>query len=193
LVVLTPFGLTAYILHWIITSADDLIEAFPSALQPMHRFPGSGLLAAIATVLLAGAVARNLFGRVALTYVSRAVERIPVIAGLYRLFRQIAEAFLGGGGNQGFKRVVLIEWPRRDIWTLAFVTSELTGELAALTGERETLVNVFVPTTPNPTGGFHFIAKESDCRPTGLSVEAAFKIIISGGALPAAPAIHTLP
>ncbi len=183
LVVLAPIGLTFYILNGLVSSADGLLDSLPGGRQLVH-FPGAGLVFAFIVVMLAGFVVRNFFGRMLLSQVNRVVERIPVVATLYKLFRQISETFLGGG-NKGFKRVVLVEWPRTETWTLAFVTSELKGPLAAaLGGDLEgPLVNLFVPTTPNPTSGFYFITSEKQCRPTTLTVEQAFKTIISGGAL----------
>ena len=184
LVVVAPLGLTLYVLHWLVSSADQLVETLPDAVWPeaLQQVPGLGLVAALIVVMLAGAVARNLAGRWILTQVGAAIEHIPVVASIHRLMRQIAEAFLAGGQTAAFKRVVLVEWPRRDIWILAFVTSEVPAEMAARLGGGHHL-NLFVPTAPNPTGGFHFIAATADCRESGLSVEAAFKVVISGGAL----------
>jgi uncharacterized membrane protein len=190
LVVVAPIGLTLYILHWFVVSADEMLQTLPEAVWPktMQQIPGLGLVAAFLVVLMAGAVARNLSGRWLLLQVNSLVERIPVVASLYRLVRQIAEAFLGSGHGAAFERVVLVEWPRKDIWTIAFVTSGVKGELATRIDGVGPFLNLFVPTTPNPTGGFHFIAPERDCRASGLSVEAAFKVVISGGALaPDAP------
>jgi uncharacterized membrane protein len=185
LVVLAPFGLTVYVLHAIISSADAVLLLLPAQVRPSDLlFPGAGLLLTALVVLLAGFVARNLVGAMFLSWLGRVVERIPVVASLYRMLRQIAEAFLDSGSNKGFKRVVIVEWPRKDIWCLAFVTTELGGELARSVGiAGGPLLNLFVPTTPNPTGGFHFMARSEDCRPTNLSVEDAFKMIISCGAV----------
>ena len=137
--------------------------------------------------IAAGVVVRNLVGRRLVNSATRMIERIPLIATIYKLFRQISDAFLGGG-DKGFKRVVLVEWPRREVWTLAFVTGEATGRVTdALTSATESDAgpywHLFVPTTPNPTSGFYCLAPQRECRLTTLTVEEAFKVIISGGAL----------
>lgn len=196
--VLVPLGLTAYILQMITSTADRLVDALPNswhAALPL-RFPGAGLLVAACFAFVVGVVVRNLIGRHLMQGVTSLIERIPLVASIYKLLRQISEAFLGGGGN-GFKRVVLVEWPREGAWTLAFVTSDASGQIQARLVDRhktnDQWLNLFVPTTPNPTSGFYFVARESDCLATTLSIEAAFKVIISGGALPAedAPAVAT--
>lgn len=187
LVTLVPIGLTLYVIDFITGTADRLFDILPNAIAPqgIWRFRGAGIIVAFFITLIVGILARNLFGRMIGKSAISIIERIPVIAGLYKLFRQIAQTFLGGGA-QGFKGVVLVEWPRRDVWTLAFVTSEVAAPMAhqlGLASEQGPWLNLFVPTTPNPTGGFYFMVPERDVRTTQLSVEAAFKVIISGGAL----------
>jgi uncharacterized membrane protein len=186
LVVLVPLGLTVYVLDAIIGTADRVVDFLPEFIAPKSqgRIPGTGLLIAFVVTLLAGILARNFTGRLIGRVFMTLLMRVPVVAGLYKLFRQISETFLGGGGK-GFKSVVLVEWPRRGTWTLAFVTGEIArdGWLSLPESEDKTWLNLFVPTTPNPTSGFYFIVPKSDVRPTPLSVEAAFKVIISAGAL----------
>ena len=203
LVVIAPLGLTVYVLHGIVVWADQLFYLLPESFHPNAAlFPGASLILAIGIILVAGFVARNIIGAALLEAVSRAIERVPVVASLYRLLRQVAEALLASGSSKAFKRVVLVQWPRQDVWTMAFVTSELQGELrSTLTPQAklkldDILLNLFVPTTPNPTGGFHFIARQSDCIEVGIAVEEALKMIIScgtvhptvGGGTKAAPA-----
>lgn len=186
LAVLVPLGLTVYVLEFVVSAADGLLHFLPDAAKPSGRlaFPGAGLLLAFGVTLVAGVIARNLVGHLLVEAFHAVLGRVPVVSGLYKLFRQIADAFLGTGDEKGFKRVVMVEWPRQGAWTLAFVTGEARGAVgAALAGEEGPWVSLFVPTTPNPTAGFYFCVKESDCRATTLTVEAAFKIIISGGAL----------
>jgi uncharacterized membrane protein len=187
LVVLVPLGLTVYVLKFMVETADSFFGFLPEWIWPQGewRFPGSGLILAFVLTLVAGILARNFIGRFVGNTVVRVIARVPVVAGLYKLFRQISQTFLGGSG-QGFQRVVLVEWPRREAWTLAFVTGEVSGaRLAALGKEHDDgpWLSLFVPTTPNPTAGFYFLAKPRDVRDTRLSVEAAFKVIISAGAL----------
>ncbi len=188
LVVLAPIGLTIYILVAMVTSFDGLLATLSGGRGAL--FPGAGLIVAFAVIFLVGFIVRNVLGKMLMSFLHGVVERIPVVASLYKLFRQISETFLGGGAK-GFQRVVFVEWPRPQSWTLAFVTSELSGALSTpLKGDLQgPLLNLFIPTTPNPTSGFYIIVSEKQVRSTTLGVEEAFKVIISGGALsPASPA-----
>jgi len=191
IVALAPLGLTIYVLVAIISSADHLLDMLPAELRTQSwAFPGAGLVLALVSVLATGFIVRNFIGRALLDWLGRGISRIPVASSLYGLFRQIAEAFLDTGNDKGFKRVVLVEWPREGAWTLAFVTSELDDALAARLPATpgSIYLNLFVPTTPNPTGGFYAIFPAHKCVETTLGVEEAFKVIISGGALgPAMP------
>ena len=188
LAVLVPVGLTLYVLNWLFSVADHFLDVLPMSLRPNVSVPGLGLILAFVTTLIVGVATRNFVGKNLVVWFQRAIERIPVVASLYKTFRQIAETFLGdGGGGKGFKGVVLVEWPRNDVWTLAFVTSDTSPALAAPLAERAASagarLNVFIPTTPNPTSGFYAIVRADQVVPVALSVEEAFKVIISGGAL----------
>lgn len=195
LIVIVPMGLTVYVVHAIVSSADEIFDLLPEPWRPSDvLFPGAGLLLAVAIILMAGFIGHNLIGAALVSALNSAIERIPMVASLYRVLRQVAEALLAQGNARAFKKVVLIEWPRRGVWSLAFVTSEVQGELAQRLGDvaaNDTLLNLFIPTTPNPTGGFHFIASSRDCRPTTMGVEDALKMIISCGAVPPTPSAST--
>jgi uncharacterized membrane protein len=181
LVVLVPIGATIYILVAMVTTFDELLATLSGPLGTGPLFPGLGVLVAVAFIFLVGFVVRNVLGKFLLGSLNFIVERIPVVAPLYNLFRQIAETFLGGS-SKGFQRVVYVEWPRPGSWTLAFVTSELKGAVAEPLKDTASgpLLNLFVPTTPNPTSGFYIIVPESQVRSTSIGVEDAFKVIISG-------------
>ncbi len=184
LVVLTPFGLTVYFLNSIIRSADNLLFLLPESLRTRAlELPGSGLIITFIVVLVAGSIARNLLGRFLISFLNSIVERIPLVAALYKLFKQISDTFLGGGKNKGFQRVVLVEWPRTGTWTLAFVTGEVVKSIEIKLPKKEVYLNLFVPATPNPTSGFHFMVAQSECVATSFSTEEAFKILLSAGAL----------
>jgi uncharacterized membrane protein len=186
LAVLVPLGLTIYVLDWIVGSADGLLTFMPEALrQSVTDIRGLGLVFAFVLVLVAGVLARNLVGRFVVQTFNRVVERIPFVASVYKLFRQISETFFSADGSQGFQRVVLVEWPRQGAWTVAFVTGEPSGTMGRAMAARTTgrYLNLFVPTTPNPTAGFFFAVPESETIATDMTTEAAFKVIISMGAL----------
>jgi uncharacterized membrane protein len=104
--------------------------------------------------------------------------RIPFVSPLYKAVKQLVETLLSGS-TRDFKRVVLIEYPRKGVYGLAFVTGVSVGEIQRKTEKK--CINVFVPTTPNPTSGFYLILPEEDVIPLDMSVEDAFKVLISGG------------
>jgi uncharacterized membrane protein len=113
-----------------------------------------------------------------LAFSERVMGRIPLVKGIYGLFKQVADTVLNTD-RQGFRKVVLIEYPRRGIWSVGFVTGVSQGEVQAMTDRH--MLNVFVPTTPNPTSGYYILVPEEDAREMDMNVEEAFKLIISGG------------
>jgi uncharacterized membrane protein len=154
----------------------------PERFQPDHLFgfalPGGGLVATVLVLILVGALATNIFGRSLVRLLENLVCRIPLVKGVYTLFKQVADTLLVGD-RQGFRKVVLIEYPRQGIWTIAFMTGLAQGELPRRIGRR--VINVFVPTTPNPTSGFYLLVPEEEAQVLEMSVEDAFKLIVSGG------------
>jgi uncharacterized membrane protein len=171
----------------IIRTSDFFFQLLPQRLHPPEgfMFPGSGLVYALITALVLGIMVRNMFGKIIMTGINRFIARIPVVSALYNLFREIAEAFLHGDSKKGFQKVVLVEWPRRDSWMIAFVTAKTDGNLAGKLSARDPgdYLNIFIPTTPNPTSGFFFMVKESDTIQLDMTVETAFRVIVSGGTL----------
>lgn len=136
-------------------------------------------------IWLLGLVGGNVMGRQLLRWVESLVLQVPVVRSIYSATRQFIDTFSQSQG-QAFRRVVMLEYPRKGTWMLGFVTSEARGQVAR--GAGEGAVGVFVPTTPNPTSGFLVYLPERDCLPLEMSVDDAFKVIISGGVLiPAEP------
>lgn len=187
LVVLVPFGLTVYVLDLVISTADLIIEILPETLRPPEwlHFPGFGVVVSFIVCLLIGIAVRNFLGNFILKKVNLVIERIPFVASVYSLFREISEVFLGGDKKKGFKGTVLVEWPRKDSWTIAFLTSDTKGSVGSILQDKRpgNYFNLFIPTTPNPTSGFYFIVHEDDVVRLDMSVDTAFKVIISGGTL----------
>jgi len=173
-----PTVVTAYVFWKLFSYFDGLLR--PLVQRWLHRqLPGVGLLALVSLVLLIGLFAGNLVGARIVRAVSRRLERIPLFSPLYRTVRDISEVVLGDKAS-AFRRVALIEWPRRGLWSIVFLTSEFPGPADDRLG-RSTLT-VFVPTTPNPTTGFlHWVPREEVVF-LDMSVEQALKVIISGGA-----------
>jgi uncharacterized membrane protein len=178
-----PSALTLYLawlfVHFIDSSVGDLlpVQYNPASYIPF-TVPGLGLFIAVAGLTLIGALTAGYVGHVFLRASERVLGRMPVIRGIYSAMKQIFETVLAKQSDT-FREVVLVEWPRRDMWTIAFVTSRTEGEVQRLTGPD--VVSLYVPTTPNPTSGFHLIVPENEVRDSQLSVEEAFKTILSLG------------
>lgn len=152
-------------------------DLFGDALVVLDR-PGVGLLVLIALIYLVGFVARTFVGGKLVALGEAVLRRVPLVRSIYTGTKQILEAILSGS-ERHFNEVVLIEYPRRGIYAIGFVTSPARGEVQAhMSGET---VNVFLPTTPNPTSGYLLVLPRSDLTVLDMSVEDAVKLIISGG------------
>jgi len=178
LVVITPIGLTILILRWIFVRFDAILgELFQRLLG--RQIPGLGLLALVLVILAAGLLARSLVGWQLIRFGQRAVARIPLVSNLYLGLQQILDVMFGGEARV-FREVVLVEFPRAGLWALGFVTSEAPGELEERLGRP--VVNVFVPTSPNPATGWFVCVPASDVVRLAMSVEDGVKMVISAGA-----------
>ncbi len=183
LLVVVPLGMTIVVVRWIIGLMDGLLMRFlPERFWPEAVFgfpvPGVGLIATLLLILLVGILATNYFGRSVLGFSERVMGQIPLVKGIYGLFKQVADTVLNSE-REGFRKVVLIEYPRKGIWSVGFVTGVSQGEVQTLTARR--MINVFVPTTPNPTSGYYILVPEEDATVLSMTTEEAFKLIISGG------------
>lgn len=183
LLVVVPVAMTLLVVRWLVRFMDGLLfTVLPEALRPEELYgipvPGIGLIATLLLILLIGVLAANIFGRSLVTFSERVVDRIPVVKGIYTLFKQVSDTVFKRDRG-AFRKVVLIEYPRKGIWAVAFVTGVSEGEVQEVTEKR--LVNVFVPTTPNPTSGFYILVPDDELIELKMTVEEAFKLIISGG------------
>jgi len=183
LVAVVPISLTVLVVRWTITLMDQLLLRFiPQRYWPEVLFgfalPGIGLLATFLLILLVGVLVTNYFGRSLLHLSERLMGRIPLVKGIFGLFKQVADTVLSAD-REGFRKVVLIEYPRRGIWSVGFVTGTSQGEVQRLIDQRT--INVFMPTTPNPTSGYYILVPEEDTLELNMTVDEAFKLIISGG------------
>lgn len=186
--VLIPFIVIAWISLKVIRFMGTFYLLLPSDWQPMHYFDpftakllNVGITLGITVVFavlvsLIGWISKQYLGRQLLEILSHVIDRIPVLSAIYGALRQLLKT-MSTDGKQQFSRVVYVEYPRKGTWTLAFVTSETTARAIA----EGKLLNIYVPTTPNPTSGFHLIVPESEVRDSGLNVEDAFKTILSLG------------
>ena len=183
LVAVVPISLTVLVVRWTIALMDQLLLRFiPERYWPEALFgfavPGIGLLATLLMILFVGVLVTNYFGRSLLHLSERLMGRIPLVKGIFGLFKQVADTVLSAD-RQGFRKVVLIEYPRRGLWSVGFVTGVSQGEVQRITDQR--MINVFMPTTPNPTSGYYILVPEQDARELSMTVDEAFKLIISGG------------
>ncbi len=142
--------------------------------------PGLGFILVFVVLFLAGVSVRNFLGRKIVALGERIMSHIPFVSKIYSAVKKLVESIFFGAGKD-FKRVVLIEYPRKGIYALAFVTGVSTGEVQDKTEKR--VINLFLPTTPNPTSGFYLLVPEEDVIPLEMTVEDAFKLLMSGGIL----------
>ncbi len=190
LLVVLPLAITVWVVQWILGTLDQTLLILPAGWQPDRllgiHIPGLGVLLALAILLVVGAVASNFIGRRLLTWSDGLLARIPVVRSIYSGVKQVSDTLFSENGN-AFRTAVLIEWPRPGVWTIGFVTGSPGGDVANhLPGEY---LSVYVPTTPNPTGGYFVMLRKSDCIELRMSVDEALRYVISMGVVvPTAPA-----
>ena len=190
LLVIVPLVITLGVLNWIIGTLDQTLWLLPTEWTDWlnaHRVRGLGVLLTLAILLVVGAVASNFVGKRLLGWGDAAVRRIPVVRSIYSSVKQVSDTLFSENGN-AFRTAVLIQWPREGSWTIAFVTGTPGSEVREHLGGGEYL-GVYVPTTPNPTGGYFVMLKRSDCIELKMSVDDALKYIVSMGVVvPGGPA-----
>lgn len=182
LLVITPISVTAWVIAWVVERLDNAI--LPHLLRLMGldqapRIPFVGAVFTILVILLLGVIARHFFGLELLRIGERLLARVPVARSIYGGVKQLLETLFLTSGARQFRRVVLLEYPRKGIYSLAFTTGAAQGIVQDETPEL--VINCFVPTTPNPTSGFFLLVPERELRTLDISVEDAFKLIMSGG------------
>lgn len=181
LLVWVPLGVSVLVIKFLVDLMDQTLLLLPAAYQPEtllgFRIPGLGVLLTLIVVLLTGVVAANLLGNKLVALWERLLARIPLVRSIYSSVKQVMETIFTNG--KSFSKVVLVEYPRREAWTLAFLTGETWQPLQ---DQNEAfMVNIFVPTTPNPTSGFFLIVPRKDIIELDISVDDALKMIISAG------------
>ncbi len=198
LLVIVPGAITVSVLHWIVGLLDQTLLILPQAWHPDRllgfHIPGFGVLLTLAILLGVGATASNFVGRKLVQWGDRVVSRIPVVRSIYSSVKQVSDTLFSESGN-AFRTAVLVQWPREGVWTVAFITGAPGGEVAAYL--RDDYVSVYVPTTPNPTGGYFVMLRRSECVELDMSVDAALRYIVSMGVVapndPAPVAIQSTP
>ncbi len=182
LLVWLPLVVTYWLLKILVGVLDNSLLLLPDAVRPENLLgfpiPGLGIVLSLLLVLATGALAANFVGRRVVGLGESMLNRIPFVRTVYSGVKRLAETVLGDSGTS-FRKVLLIEYPRRDMWTLAFQTGEPIGEIQERTA-REVLT-VFVPTTPNPTSGFIVMLPKEDVIELDMSVEDGLRMVISIG------------
>ncbi len=183
ILVTAPIAITIYVTWGFLKFLDNKITPLipviynPNTYLPVE-VPGLGLIIAITFFVIVGWLTRNFLGRFFVRVSENIVERVPVINTIYGAIKQILETVMASQSD-AFKEVVMFEYPRKGIWVLGFVTGATKGEVQSLT-DNDT-VNVFLPTTPNPTSGFLLFLPKKDVTYMKMSVEEGIKMIVSGG------------
>lgn len=185
LLALAPIAVTFWVVAWIIEGLDNLLLPhlirllFPHMKAAPDLPPLVGAIFTVVVILLSGVVVRHFFGHELVRLGERILHRVPVARTIYVAVKQLFEAILQAG-PAAYNRVIIIEYPRKGLYCLAFTTGLARGAVQdAIPGTR--LLNCFVPTTPNPTSGFYLVIDEADVRDVDLSVEEAFKVVMSAG------------
>jgi len=184
LLALIPLFLTGWVLLSLMRFSDHILGLIPRAYRPEEllgrQIPGLGLLLTLIMVFLIGALVANVIGRSLMSYGERVLKNIPLLRWFYFSTKQLLETiFLKG--EDSFRRSILLEYPRKGIYSLGFVTGEARGQIDSNVPGRA--LTVFVPTTPNPTSGYLVMVSEKDVIPISWTVDEAFRFIISAGVL----------
>jgi len=188
IIVLTPIALTIYIFWKIFIIFDSWMTGFLQFLfvrvfgiaNYYHRIPGSGILVMILLIILVGMLTRFYVGRKLLDLGNWIVGKIPFFNSIYMTLKQIMEALFSDKGEV-FRKAMLIEYPRKGIYSIGFMTQDTRGKVQ--NQAPKDLISVFLPTTPNPTSGFLLFVPKEDAIELDMPIEEAIKLVISGGAI----------
>lgn len=179
-----PIAVTVWVITYIVSASDQLINLLPQHWQPKHflgfNIPGLGVIVAILVLFVTGLFGANVLGKRIIAAWDALLGRIPVVKSIYSSVKKVSESLLSDS-RQSFKTPVLVPFPQPNIWTLAFVSGNIPIAVQKALGRDEEYVSVYVPTTPNPTGGYYIMVKRSDIRELDMSVDNALKYVISLG------------
>ncbi len=184
LVITAPIAITVWATYWFVTMFDAWVKPLlPQAYNPDSylpiKVPGFGLIFALLTITVIGFMAANLAGRTMIAIWDKTLYSMPVVRSIYKGSKQVFETLFAQKGAS-FRYVCLVEWPRRDAWSVAFVSREVDGGTIGLEAGRA-MYAVYVSTTPNPTSGYVFFVDVSDVKILDMSVEDGLKLVISMG------------
>ena len=194
LLVWAPLGITIWVLHFLVTTLDQTLGLLPDAWQPDRllgfHVPGLGVLLSFLILLVTGVIAANFLGARLILVWEAVLGRIPVVKSIYSSVKQVSDTLLSDKGN-AFRKALLVEFPREGSWTIGFLTGTPDRSVAPhLPGDH---VSVYVPTTPNPTGGYFLMLPRSRVRELEMTVDEALKYIISMGVVAPRGSLSPLP
>lgn len=172
---IVPLALTFYIIKIIIVFLDQLTAPILEKIK--LEIPGFGLILTLLIIFSLGIFVTNVLGRRLFSWTERLISSIPLVKTIYNTLKQITNAFSGATQTENYQRVIYIQYPRKELWTISFVTGE------SVDGSGKEYYHVFVPTTPNPTSGVFIIIPKKDAIEADLTVEEGLKAVISGGLL----------
>lgn len=182
LLVWLPIGVTLFVLNLVINLMDRTLLLLPLAYRPDQLFgihiPGLGIVLSVIVLLLTGMLVANFFGKWLVSFSERLLNKIPLVRSIYSASKNFAEVLLTNT-SQSFKKVLLIEYPRKGVYSLCFQTSTELAEIQARTDDD--VICVFVPTTPNPTSGFIIMVPRHETIELDMDIESALKMIVSLG------------
>ena len=176
-----PLALSVLVIKFFLEVVNSLVPArlLPEALLNIDTtIPGSGIILVLLVILVTGILVTNILGRKLLTLWERALNKIPGFRNIYNVFKKVSSTVLNSSSDN-FRKAFLIQYPSKGIWVIALQSGDYKGEAESIIGEE--IINLFVPTTPNPTSGFFVMVPKKDAIELDMSVEDAFKLIISAG------------
>lgn len=184
ILVTAPVALTFYLVIELFKWVDaSVIQFIPEKYNPetylSYGLPGLGILLLVVVFVLIGMLATNILGRWLMSFGQRLIEKTPVISGVYSALKKLFETLLGQGTTSAFRKAVLVEYPRKGVWTIAFITTPVYEGFEHLLPQD--MVTIYVPTTPNPTSGFMLYVPKKEIKELDMRVDDAFKLLVSTG------------
>jgi len=188
LLVLVPLFITVWVISGLVGMMDQSLLLLPETWRPKAQLgleiPGMGAILTLLIVFVTGVIATNFFGKRLILVWEALLARVPVVKSIYASVKQVSDTLFSDSGN-AFRQAVLVQFPRPGVWTIAFVTGKPGGDVANhLSGDY---LSVYVPTTPNPTGGYFLMLPRADVVELDMSVDEALKYIISMGVVAPPP------
>lgn len=185
IIVTAPVAITLYLAIELISYVDRVVTGFiPADYNPNnflpYGIPGIGVILLLVFFTVIGMLTANFMGQALIKLGYRIINRMPLISGVYNAIRKIFETILGSDKNKAFRQAVLVEYPRRDLWTIAFLTGPVSTQISQKI-KNNTLISIYVPTTPNPTSGFFLYVPQKDIILLDIPVEEALKMVLSTG------------